>query len=57
MVWTTVEEANEALEALKTAKRVLSREEYEKFKRELIEIALKSYTKPKIHFFEYLPSD
>ena len=53
-VWKTEEDANDALDALENARKFLDDNEYEKFKNELIQVALKSYTKAKIHFFQYL---
>ena len=59
-VWTTEAEANRGLDAIRNAKKAfergeISEEDYKKLRQEIIGIALKSYSKAKTHFFEYLP--
>jgi len=56
-VWTTVDEADRALDALQNAKKVLTEEEYKKLREEMIQIALKSYPNVKFYFFAYLPDE
>lgn len=54
-VWTTESDAQRAIRALKKAKKVLSDEDYTKLKKEMIDVAMHSTKKAKIHFFEFLP--
>ena len=59
-VWTNEGQANSGLNAIRKAKKALERgeitkEEYEKLRKEMIDIAMHSTKKAKIHFFEYLP--
>ena len=59
-VWTNEGQANSGLNAIRKAKKMmergeLSKEEYGKLRKEIIDIAMHSTKKAKIHFFEYLP--
>ncbi|RLC38302.1 MAG: hypothetical protein DRH51_08455 [Candidatus Coatesbacteria bacterium] len=54
IVFGTRQDAEDALLALKNAKKKLSKEDYEKLEKRFIEIAMRSYAKAQVYFFKNL---